>query len=80
MGRSSKKEHRKKRTRLATTGGISNMEKLHIRTGKRRNPRTDDRNPPLLGTPRDRQDPRTDDPKLLVAGNEKRYPKIHCKL
>ena len=80
MGRSSKKEYRKKRTRLATTRRISDMEKSHIRTGKRRNPGTDDRNPPLLGTPGDRQDPRIDDPKLLVAWNEKRHPKIHCKL
>ena len=80
MGRSSKKELRKKRTRLATTRRISNMEKSHIRTSKRRNPRTDDQNSPLLGTPRDRQDFRIDDPKLLVARDEKRHPKIHCKL
>ena len=42
MGRSSKKEHRKERTRLAIIGKSSNMEEPSIRTNKRRNQRTND--------------------------------------
>ena len=80
MGRSSKKEFRKKRIQLAFTRRTCNMEELSICTNRWRNSRTNDWNTPFLGTPGSRQNTGTDDPKLLVAGNEKRYPKICSKL
>ena len=80
MGRGSKKEHRKERTRLAIIGKSSNMEESDICTSKRRNQRANDRNSSFLGTPGDRQNTGADDPKLLVAGNEERHSKIYSKL
>ena len=80
MGRGSKKEYRKKGTRLAVTRRSSNMEKPNIRANKRRNPRTNDWNSSLLGTSRNRQNIGTDDSKLLVARNEEGHPEIHSKL
>ena len=65
---------------MATTGRTSNMEETGICTSKRRNPRINNRNPSFLGTPWNRQNIRTDNMELLVARNEKRYPKIHSKL
>ena len=80
MGRRGEKEHRKKRTRLATTWRIGNMEKLNICANKRINSRTNDQDPPLLGTSQNRQNTRINNTKLLVARDEERHPKIHGKL
>ena len=54
--------------------------KPSICTNKQRNSRTNDRNPSLLGTSRNRQNIGTDDMRLLVARNEERHPKICSKL
>ena len=80
MGRCGEKECGRKRTRLATTWRACNMEELNICTSKWRNLRTNDWDPPLLGTPQNRQNIRINDTELLVARNEERHPKKHSKL
>ena len=54
--------------------------KKQIYANKRRNLRTNDRNPSLLGTSWNRQNTRVDDTKLLVARDEEGHPKVHSKL